>query len=340
MRRAEEAEHRLSVVEHEAASLRAAVDEVPIGVVVLGPDGTEVRRNAAATIGGHGEVLIGAVIERLGSAARGGAVGDESVTLVGPPTRVLHVRAAPLVGGGAVVTVDDVSERARLDAVRTDFVTNISHELKTPVGALAVLAETISDTDDADVARRLAERMVEEAHRASRTIDDLLDLSRIELDGRGATEPVRLESVVREVLERHRFNAEQRRIALSTGEVCEAIVIGDRLQLVSAVSNLVDNAVKYSNEGGTVTVTVRKVDDAVVVSVADTGVGIPAGDLGRVFERFYRVDRARSRRTGGTGLGLAIVRHVAANHGGTVRVESQEGVGSRFELVLPIGAPR
>lgn len=316
--------------------LRAALGAVPVGVVITAADGSEVLRNGTALIGGHGEVLLADAIDRLAAAARGGTPGDETVTLFGPPRRVLHVRAEPLAGGAAVVSVDDVSERARLDSVRTDFVTNISHELKTPVGALAVLAETISDSADDDVARRLAERMVDEAHRASRTIDDLLELSRIELDGRDATEPVQVEHVVEEAAARHRFHAEQEGVELSVASVQRATVMGDRLQLVSAVSNLIDNAVKYTNTGGSVRIAVFVEGSEVIVRVVDTGVGIPANDLDRVFERFYRVDRARSRRTGGTGLGLAIVRHVAANHGGTVRVTSQEGVGSTFELVLPL----
>lgn len=337
-RRLAEEESRLRTFIDECAQLRAALDAVRVGVVVARADGAEVVRNAAAVVGGHGDVLLGEAIDRLGASARRGAAAEETITLFGPPRRVLQVRAEQLPGGGSVVSIDDVSERARLDSVRTDFVTNISHELKTPVGALAVLAETIADSDDVDVNRRLADRMVEEAHRASRTIDDLLELSRIELGGQSDVEPVALKAVVDEAIARHRFHAEQRGVGLASTELADVVVPADRLQLVSALSNLIDNAVKYSNEGGTVTVSVAVIDGDAVVAVTDTGIGIPASDLDRVFERFYRVDRARSRRTGGTGLGLAIVRHVAANHGGSVRVESHEGVGSRFELRIPIGA--
>lgn len=336
-RRAAEQDHRLQAAADEVGQLRAALDAVPVGVVVTRADGEEVVRNAAAMVGGHADVLLGDAIARLGVAARQGAEGAETVTLFGPPRRVLQVRAVPLPGGGSMVSIDDVSERARLDAVRTDFVTNISHELKTPVGALAILAETIADGDDPGVNRRLAERMVEEAHRASRTIDDLLELSRIELGGEGARERIAVAAVVEEAMSRHRFHAEQRGVSLVVGQVDRVEIDGDRLQLVSAVSNLVDNAVKYSNEGGVVTVSAVQDGGDLVVAVQDAGIGIPAIDLDRVFERFYRVDAARSRRTGGTGLGLAIVRHVAANHGGVVRVESVEGVGSRFELVVPAG---
>jgi two-component system sensor histidine kinase SenX3 len=234
-----------------------------------------------------------------------------------------------------MATIDDLSERARLDQVRTDFVSNISHELKTPVGALALLAETLADSDDSEVNRRLANRMVDEAHRAAGTIDDLLELSRIELGGRGEQVEVHVASVLQEAVARHRLTAEGAGVALRCADTNGLVVRGDRLQLVSAVSNLVDNAVKYSNPGGSVQLAAEEHDDVVEITVVDQGVGIPARDIDRVFERFYRVDRARSRETGGTGLGLAIVRHVATNHGGDVTVRSREGEGSTFILRIP-----
>ena len=224
-----------------------------------------------------------------------------------------------------------------MDAVRTDFVSNISHELKTPVGALAILAEALADSDDIEVNRHLALKMVEEAHRASGTIDDLLELSRIELGGPGDREDVSLSAVVGEAAARHRLIADTVGVELQVKCISPESVQGDRLQLVSAVSNLIDNAVKYSNKGGIVTVSAHEVNGCVEIEVADTGIGIPARDLDRVFERFYRVDRARSRTTGGTGLGLAIVRHVATNHGGDVTVRSREGEGSTFTLRIPMG---
>jgi two-component system sensor histidine kinase SenX3 len=250
--------------------------------------------------------------------------------------RVLMVRAVPLPDGGALVTIDDLSERARLDAVRTDFVSNISHELKTPVGALALLAETLMDSEDPEVNRRLAGKMVDEAHRAAGTIDDLLELSRIELGGRGEWEDVSVTAVIRDATARHQLTAESFGVLLESGEANGLMVQGNRLQLVSALSNLIDNAVKYSNRGGRVSVTAQRTDHSVEISVADQGVGIPARDIDRIFERFYRVDRARSRETGGTGLGLAIVRHIATNHGGDVAVRSREGEGSTFTLRIPI----
>jgi two-component system sensor histidine kinase SenX3 len=243
---------------------------------------------------------------------------------------------ALLADGGVLVTVEDISERARLDAVRTDFVANISHELKTPVGAIALLAETIVDEDDLEVVRRLANKRVDEAHRAATSIDDLLELSRIELDGRAVRDRVSVAGVLRDAVVRSLAAAEQRDIRLDLEEPTDpSAVLGDRRQLVSALSNLIDNAVKYSESGTEVRISTRNANGYVGLVVTDFGVGIPTRDLDRVFERFYRVDRARSRDTGGTGLGLAIVRHVANNHEGEVTVQSVEGEGSTFILSIP-----
>lgn len=317
--------------------LRAGLDAVPAGIVLADERGKPVLRNRAATVGGHVEVLVEEAIERLLASAARGQRGEQRLTLFGPPQRVLLVRGIPLLAGGALAIIDDLSDRARLDAVRTDFVSNISHELKTPVGALAILAEALADNDDAAVNRHLALKLVEEAHRASGTIDDLLELSRIELGGVGEREEVDLQAAVAEAAGRHRLTAETMGVDLVVESIAPEKVHGDRRQLVSAIGNLIDNAVKYSNRGGLVTVSARLVDGAAEIEVADNGIGIPARDLDRVFERFYRVDRARSRTTGGTGLGLAIVRHVAANHGGDVTVRSREGEGSTFVLRIPCG---
>lgn len=319
-----------------AERLRAALETVPMGIVVVDPRGNEVLRNSGAVVGGHADVILNATIDRLMRSAREGVAAEETVSLFGPPRRVLSVRAVRLPDGGAVATVDDLSERARLDAVRTDFVSNISHELKTPVGALALLAETLADSDDPEVNRRLASRLVDEAHRAANTIDDLLELSRIELGGRGEQEEVSVTSILAEGAARHRLTAESAGVQLSIAETNGLTVRADRLQLVSAISNLVDNAVKYSNAGGVIRLSAALVGDMLEISVADQGVGIPARDIDRIFERFYRVDRARSRETGGTGLGLAIVRHIATNHGGDVTVRSREGEGSTFTLKVPV----
>lgn len=324
----------------EVERLRAGLDAVPAGIVLADEQGRQLLRNHVAEVGGHVDLLVEEAVERLLSAAVSGRAGEQRLVLFGPPQRVLLIRGIPLVNGGALAVIDDLSDRARLDAIRTDFVSNISHELKTPVGALAILAEALADNDDIVVNRRLALKMVEEAHRASGTIDDLLELSRIELGGPGEREEVSLSAAIGEAAARHRLIADTVGVSLQVKCVAPESVEGDRLQLVSALSNLIDNAVKYSNQGGVVTVSSRATNGFVEIEVSDTGIGIPARDLDRVFERFYRVDRARSRTTGGTGLGLAIVRHVATNHGGDVTVRSREGEGSVFTLRIPTGEGR
>lgn len=324
--------------------LESVVDTLPLGVVIADAEGViEVANRAARSwTGTHAGVLIDEAVERhLQRAADTGEVTEELLELYGPPKTVVVVRAAPLPGGGAQALVEDISERRRIDAVRTDFVANISHELKTPVGALAVLAETLVDETDPAIVQRLGERLLEEAHRAARTIDDLLELSRIELGGEQLHEGVEVREVVTSAVERGRAIADQRDITISTFDVADepdgrpVSVTGDRRQLESAVGNLVENAVKYSEAGGQVQVRVRTAGPWVEFMVADQGVGIPSRDLDRIFERFYRVDKARSRGTGGSGLGLAIVRHVATNHGGEVLVSSREGEGSTFVLRIP-----
>ncbi len=318
-------------------SLREAVEQLEIGVVVAGGTGrVDYRNAAAASFGGtHVGLLLDEYVDRAVRTALGGSSDVQTVELQGPPKRWLEISAAPVPAGGAVVTIRDVGERVRTDAMRSDFVTNISHELKTPVGAVAVLAEALIDETDPAVVNRLSDHLVDEAHRAVRTIDDLLQLSEIE-STRPGDEVVDLATVVRSAIARGRVVDGGRGVEISALDIADGLLVhGDERQLVSAVGNLVENAVKYSHEGDVVQVRVRVDDAAVEVMVADQGVGIPRRDLDRVFERFYRVDRARSRDTGGTGLGLAIVRHVATNHGGDVLVSSEEGEGSTFVLRLP-----
>jgi two-component system sensor histidine kinase SenX3 len=240
-------------------------------------------------------------------------------------------------GTGALAVVEDRSDMRRTETVRRDFVANISHELKTPVGALGLLAETIRGEDDPAVMQRLAERMVTESERAARTIDDLLELSRIEFGDDAEFARLDLVGVVGESASRIATAAEQAGVTVQLDVPSDITVEGDRRQLVSAVFNLLDNAVKYTAGGGEVRVRAFRDDttSTVALSVEDEGIGIPRRSLDRIFERFYRVDRARSRNTGGTGLGLAIVRHVVNNHGGQVVAESVEGQGSVFTLLLP-----
>ncbi|MEX1106562.1 MAG: ATP-binding protein [Ilumatobacteraceae bacterium] len=332
----DEVQRRLAVVELELRRAQAALDGLPLGVVLVDPSGTVISRNAAATPArGHADVLLQGAIGRHVEQGLLGIASQSSIELFGPPKRVIQVAATPLPDGGVLVTVEDVSDRSRLDAVRTDFVANISHELKTPVSALAVLAEALADEDDLRVMRRLAGKMVGEAHRAATVIDDLLELSRIELGGMAVRDRVDVASLLSEAAVRSLAGAEQHTIRIDVDEPVGFAVLGDRRQLVSALSNLIDNAVKYSEEGSEVWVTSTRESGVIAMHVTDHGIGIPAKDLDRIFERFYRVDRARSRDTGGTGLGLAIVRHVATNHEGDVQVRSNEGEGSTFTLRVP-----
>ncbi len=323
----------------------ARSSEVAQGVVICDDAGAVIYRNpqAAVFVGArHGEALAERAVSELLAAALTGEASEQVIELFSASRRTLAIRARPLVDAtgviGAVTVIDDVTEKRRLEAVRRDFVANISHELKTPVGALSLVAETLEGEDDPEVVSRLSHRMRTEAERLGRIIEDLLDLSRIEAEEAPSREPVPVGAVVAQVVERLRPVAEHRGIRVEAEEPPTAVAVeGDHRQLVSALHNLVDNAIKYSEDGSTVHVVVRQSHEAVEVDVADQGIGIPSRDLERIFERFYRVDRARSRDTGGTGLGLAIVRHVAGNHGGEVRVTSREGVGSTFTLRLPCG---
>ena len=314
------------------------------GIVVVDAEGREVFRNAAAERfrdARHSEAVASAVIEELLSAALHGESVERDLQLFGPPRAQLHLRSVPLADGrgGAAVFVDDVSEIKRIESVRRDFVANVSHELKTPIGALELLAETIAAESDPAVTQPLAERMVKEAERLGRIVDDLLDLSLIETQEaptRGLT-PVR--ALVEEAIDRLRPAAMIGGLQLEVHHGTDALLFCDRRQVVSAVSNLLDNAVKYTEPGGRIDVATSSTLGRIAITVSDSGIGVPGRDLERIFERFYRVDQARSRDTGGTGLGLAIVRHVAQAHGGEVSVTSMEGQGSTFTVVFPAGDP-
>ena len=475
----------------DAIRLRRSLDTLTQGVVLCDENGTVIYRNGRANalmVSRHGDALAAqAVTDVLEDAWHEGSA-ERTLDLYGPPRRTLQVRARQIDDGrrplGVIALIEDVSERRRLEEIRRDFVANVSHELKTPMGALGLLAETLVAEPDPDVAQRLAGRIHNEAFRVSRIIDDLLDLSRIESEEAPPREPVLVNLVMADAIERVRATADQRGIEIVLHEPSPPVaVLGDRRQLVSAMHALLENAITYSYDNSKVVVTgavqrfnpnlshpslaghlvdegdegddvlrrdpitgeypavgaeagapahagdankgadganddtgeteattstkapARTVDptftpeildqyaplgqtapgasaatgttapsmpvppvvtaegdtagtgpgdasaavspnwrieerDNVRLSVQDHGVGIPARDLDRIFERFYRVDHGRSRDTGGTGLGLSIVRHVANNHQGWVDVESREGEGSTFTLVLPIQAER
>jgi two-component system sensor histidine kinase SenX3 len=327
----------------DAIRLRRALDTLPQGVIVCDENGTVVFRNARAVglMGGrHGDALAAqAVVDLLADAWKQGSA-NRTLDLYGPPRRTLAVSTQLIDDGrrtlGVIAAIDDVSERRRLEEIRRDFVANVSHELKTPMGAIGLLAETLAAETDPVVAQRLASRIHTEAFRISRIIDDLLDLSRIEAEEAPPREPVLVNLIMAEAVERVRAAAEQRDVKIELEEPTPPVtVLGDRRQLVSALYNLLENAVKFSYDGSAVRFAGRVADAQVRLDVEDHGVGIPARDLDRIFERFYRVDQGRSRNSGGTGLGLSIVRHVAANHQGHVEVDSREGEGSTFRLILP-----
>jgi two-component system sensor histidine kinase SenX3 len=485
----------------DAIRLRRSLDTLTQGVVLCDENGTVIYRNGRANalmVSRHGDALAAqAVTELLEDAWHEGSA-ERMLDLYGPPRRTLQVRAHQIDDGrrplGVIALIEDVSERRRLEEIRRDFVANVSHELKTPMGALGLLAETLVSEPDPEVAQRLAGRIHNEAFRVSRIIDDLLDLSRIESEEAPPREPVLVNLVMADAIERVRATADQRGIEIVLHEPSPPVaVMGDRRQLVSAMHALLENAITYSYDNSKVVVTgtVQRANpalgplsgvmsagvgpmivegiassrtgeipmisgqhpaitgevpmvssrgqsmgddvvglagggvpdagtknaaesgpgakgtkqegpvepvftpeildqyapengaaaaaglatgttpppplepkgdaagtgpadttpvispnwrieerDNVRLSVQDHGVGIPARDLDRIFERFYRVDHGRSRDTGGTGLGLSIVRHVANNHQGWVDVESREGEGSTFTLVLPIQAER
>ena len=283
----------------------------------------------------QGDALAAEALEKAVARARCGEHATDTLELRGVPPRIFEVSARPLDAGGVLATIVDRSERHRLDAIRRDFVANVNHELRTPIGALSVLAEALLGETEPATVQRLAARITVEADRATNLLGDLLDFGRVE--ARPLTQPERLPvaEILTSAADRVSAMAERARVRVTLPDAAGIAVTGDRDQLVSAVTNLLDNAVKYSDEGGAVRVSTVASTGMVEIEVADEGIGIPARDLDRVFERFYRVDRARDRRTGGTGLGLAIVRHVASNHGGDITVTSSEGVGSTFRLLLP-----
>ena len=316
----------------------AALDALPSGVVIANLDATIAFKNAAARgITGvrHIDVLVDEAVEKLVRDAASGGDQHRRFETAGSPSRAFDIRAQRLSSGRILATVEDVTEQARVDSVRTDFVANLSHELKTPIGGIAALADTMIGEVDPQVIQRLTARIVDESYRLSRIVDDLLDLSRIEFGAADDWEAVAIVDVVNETVARMQHEATRAGVAIEAKRLHGVHVMGDRSQLVSALGNLVSNAIKYSGDGKLVTIDVQATAETVSISVIDQGIGIAMKDHQRIFERFYRVDRARSRATGGSGLGLSIVRHVVSNHGGTVSVASEEGRGSTFTMMLP-----
>ena len=249
----------------------------------------------------------------------------------------ITARAANIGDGNVLLIVDDRTESKRLDETRRDFIANISHELKTPIGAISLLAEALADAaDNPEAVAKFSKSLRKESKRLSGLIKDVIQLSRIQsAEIVTNAEIVDLSTVVMEAVDRNSFRAENRGLKISYDAPEGVEVVGDPEMLTVAVKNLIENAIIYSDEGASVGVGLRSIDNVAEITVTDSGIGIASSDQGRIFERFYRVDPSRSRKTGGTGLGLAIVKHVALSHNGEVRLFSKPGVGSTFTLRIP-----
>jgi two-component system sensor histidine kinase SenX3 len=346
---------------------RKSLDSLRVGVVVLDAEDHPVLVNPAARAmgllrsgGAPGTIAAHPILRTLAGQVRRTGVRRE-VELDLPRGRAgaaaaplgLHLRAVALNATHVAIEAADVTESHRLARVRRDFVANVSHELKTPIGALQLLAEALLDatelqaadagddqSEDLLAARRFAERIHHESARMGRLVSELLELTRLQgAEPLPTPEPVPVDWVIAEVIDRTRTTASAKGIEVVYSGPKGAVVFGSDSQVATAVTNLVENAIAYSGDDTKVELTLRQGDDWLEIDVADQGIGIAPHDVDRIFERFYRADQARSRSTGGTGLGLAIVKHIATNHGGRVDVTSALGDGSTFTLRLPARPP-
>ena len=336
----------MSLLDGVSPQVRELLDAMDLASVLFAPGDIPVYFSKATQSLGIirdqkvvGEELLALIrVVRRTKVAQSGQV-EIPLGPIGQGTRLLSVNVTPFGGQGLLLGLfRDESEAARIDAVRRDFVANISHELKTPIGALSLLSEAVleASTSPDDVAR-FARRMQLEAKRLSDLVQEIINLSRLQdADPLLDALVVDVDDMVASALHQASFSAETREIELVRGPQVGVSVDGDRKQLIMAVHNLLENAINYSPSKTKVTLNTVVVDGIVEISVIDQGIGIDEKDTERIFERFYRVDPARSRDTGGTGLGLSIVKHVALNHGGTVSVWSSPGVGSTFTIKLPV----
>ena len=322
---------------------------LPSASIVMAPDGAVLRASSRALALGlvnRSALTIPDIARLVERVSEDGNAREQEMRVRRPPLGrellELRVRAAALGTGALLVLIDDLAEERRVDAVRRDFVANVSHELKTPVGALSLLAETVlSAADDPDQVRHFADRMQMEASRLSSLIQDVIDLSRLQSDDpMTRAEVVSVDELINRAMDEVRTLATSHEIELVRGPDNGAEMYGDRGQLLTALRNLMTNAIVYSPNGTRVAVSSKVSEGIVEIAVKDQGIGIPGHDLDRIFERFYRVDPARSRGTGGTGLGLAIVKHVCQNHGGECTVWSEVNTGSTFTLRLPAYDPQ
>jgi two-component system sensor histidine kinase SenX3 len=324
------------------------IDALESAGIVLDPSNNVVKASPGALAFGlvAGQSLVHAQLAELVDDVRrnGGSITEELELPRGPfgeATIYLFVRVARLGSRYILVLAEDRTESYRLDDVRRDFVANISHELKTPIGAVGLLAEALqAASDEPEQVRRFAKRLTKEYERLARITQEIIELSRLQAaDALAKPELVEIDRVIALAIDQNRVEAESNKVTLVSGGDAAAEVYGDEALLAVAVHNLVANAIQYSPKGSRVGIGVNNTDGVVEIAVTDQGIGIAEEDLDRVFERFYRIDQARSRRTGGSGLGLSIVKHVVQNHGGDIRVWSQLANGSTFTIRLPEANP-
>ena len=331
--------------------LIAALDSLNYGIAIYGQDDQLIHTNPYASSflsGVHSGALIADAIDELFQTRDGQEVIDQELDVFdnSHPSSVTHsrkktfyiiLRELSIEGNqiGSVVTIEDISEQERLESVRRDFISNISHELKTPIGAIALLTETLLGEPDTDLVQKFAPNILQETERLSETIDDLLSLSRIEHGSTDSFNQIDLLKCIEQAIDRVNTFAKQNEVTVLTSFPPAPVhLFGDALQLTSAFYNILENSVKYKRiNQGNVHLTVQQLDDFIEVEISDNGIGIPTKDLDRIFERFYCVDRSHS--GSGVGLGLAIVRHVIVNHEGVIRIESTEGVGTTFFIQFP-----
>ena len=330
--------------------------QIPTGIVdllevvdaeylLLAPGEIVLRASDASTTLGlvrDGKLISNEILNIVRACRRSQISQENTIELprgpIGEGTHNLLVRVAPIGTQGVIaVLIFDDSEFRRLDAVRRDFVANISHELKTPIGALSILSEAVLEASDDPVAiTRFATRMQTEAKRLSDLVQEIINLSRIQdYDPLKNATPILLSDLILQAMDESRLSAESREIKIEFINKNEVTILGDATQLEMAISNIIENAINYSPDKTNVVIVLSNVDGLAEIKVKDQGIGISDEDIERIFERFYRVDPARSRATGGTGLGLSIVKHIITNHGGDITVWSEQGEGSTFTMRLP-----
>ena len=307
-------------------------------IVVYSSDGI-----ASLNIIRESRIINEAMLLLIRAARRANAEQEATLELprgpVGAGIHDLLVRVTPIGDEGLVaILIFDDSELRRLDSIRRDFVANISHELKTPIGALSILSEAVlGASNDPEAITRFANRMQSEATRLTELVQEIINLSRLQDDDPlKRAQSFSISESIKEAIDQSRLNAEARKVEIVYNNNDSSVVNGDRDQVTMAIHNLIENAINYSPDATRVAIGVSESDGICEISISDQGIGIPEKDLERIFERFYRVDAARSRITGGTGLGLSIVKHVVTNHGGDISVWSVEGAGSTFTIRLPL----